>query len=88
MRILTIIIIVTIVLSAITYAGGGIVVTQGNCCGGGGGSVPYESYAFNGVNGEKYINYITLTVAAIAQIQAQQVQIDKLMARVNKIEKK
>lgn len=52
MRKVAIIIIVTIVLSAITYAGGGIVVTQGNCCGGGGGSVPYESYAFNGVNGQ------------------------------------
>ena len=44
--------------------------------------------AITNVNGEKYINYITLTVAAIAQIQAQQVQIDKLMARVNKLEKK
>lgn len=44
--------------------------------------------AITNVNGEKYINYITLTVAAIAQIQAQQVQIDELMARVNKLEKK
>lgn len=44
--------------------------------------------AVTNVNGEKYINYITLTVAAIAQIQAQQVQIDELIARVNKIEKK
>ena len=44
--------------------------------------------AITNVNGEKYINYITLTVAAIAQIQAQQVQIDELMARVSKLEKK
>ena len=44
--------------------------------------------AITNVNGEKYINYITLTVAAIAQIQAQQVQIDELISRVNKLEKK
>ena len=44
--------------------------------------------AVTNVNGEKYINYITLTVAAIAQIQAQQVQIDELISRVRKLEKK
>ena len=33
------------------YGGGGVIVTQNNCCGGGGDKMlPYENYAFNGVN--------------------------------------
>ena len=47
-----ILIILTMTAVANIYGGGGVIVTQGNCCGGGGGSVPYESYAFNGVNGQ------------------------------------